>query len=396
MINSSFNILEAEAWVDVMQSNEYAMTPMVANAATNVAGADIEGYVSQKFRTVNIATPVKPSAPVAYTGSDYTIDSPTLTEESLTIDKHYARGFKIDKVDSRFSMPDLVQRFMKPYYQGLLTQINSDVKAEAKKFEAVFADNNTDSTVFDDGDLRTARRIALERKLVDPASSQIAILDPYAEQDLTGLSIFHKANEFGSTSTLREGSIGRAFGYDFYLDNSGSSHTPATVTDAVVAAVAAIGATSITIDDGSGGAATVSLAEGDKVTFGSAKGVDDFYTVDSQTTTALVLKEPLRKALADNATINPVDIASGDTGKEIFMYDPSALALVTCALPDLDPSSSGVRLANGYDPINKVNYTISVQKTFKGVEIVMETVYGVKLFRPDLGVTYIRGNVAKA
>jgi len=191
--------------------------------------------------------------------------------------------------------------------------------------------------------------------------------------------------------------MGRAYGFDFFIDNQGSNHTAATVTNAVVAANAAVDDTTLTIDNGAGAAATVSLAEGDVITFGSAKGTDDFYTVESQTGTVLTLKEPLRKAVANNATINPVDIASGDTGREQFFYDPSALALVTAVMPSVDSGSgSGVRRAAGFEPMNNVNYTLTVEETKSGADILIEVLYGVKVFRPDLGGRYIRGNVAKA
>ncbi len=111
----------------------------------------------------------------------------------------------------------------------------------------------------------------------------------------------------------------------------------------------------------------------------------------------MTLKEPLRAAVANNATINPVDIASGDTGREQFFYDPSALALVTAVMPSVDSGSgSGVRRAAGFEPTNNVNYTLTVEETKSGADILIEVLYGTKVFRPDLGGRYIRGNVAKA
>jgi hypothetical protein len=277
-----------------------------------------------------------------------------------------------------------------------LTKSIADVKVEARKaFEVAFADNNTDSTVMDDNDLAEARRIMASRKFT--TDNLMMVIDPFVEKDLTTLNIFQQADQRGNNGIQLGGAMARAYGFDFFVDNEGSSHTAATVTNAVLAADEAIGQTELTIDNGSGGAATVSLAEGDIVTFGSAKGTDDFYTVESQTGTVLTLKEELRKAVANNATINPVDIASGDTGREQFFYDPSALALVTAIMPSVDSGSgSGVRRAAGFEPMNNVNYTLTVEETKSGADILIEVLYGVKVFRPDLGGRYIRGNVAKA
>ncbi len=395
-INSNFSIYEPEAWVEVALANQYPDRPMVSKAVTNVAGASIEGLVASKNKSVNITRAVKPSgSPTAYTGS-YSLDTPDANEETLTINKHYYTGFSIDKADQRFALPDLVQQHFVPHLHRLIDQINSDVKVEARKaFEVAFADNNTDSTVLSANDLAEARRIMASRKFV--TDNMMMVIDPFAEKDLTTLQLFQQANTRGDSGIQLGGAMGRAYGFDFFIDNQGSSHTVATVTDAVVAANAAVGATTITIDDGATGDATVSLAEGDIVTFGSAKGSDDFYVVESQTATVLTLKEPLRKAVANDDTINPVDIASGDTGREQFFYDPSALALVTAIMPSVDSGSgSGVRRAGGFESMNNVNYTLTVEETKSGADILIEVLYGTKVFRPDLGGRFIRGNVAKA
>jgi hypothetical protein len=395
-INSNFSIYEPEAFVEVALANQYPNRPMVSKAVTNVAGASIEGLVAARNKTVSITRAVKPTgAPSSYSGS-YSLGTPDANEEQLVINKHYYSGFSIDKADQKFALPDLVQQHFVPRLHQLIDQINSDIKVEARKsFEVAFADNNTDSTVMDDNDLAEARKIMAARKFT--TDNLMMVIDPFVEKDLTTLNIFQQANTRGSADIQLGGAMARAYGFDFFVDNEGSSHTVATVTDAVMAADEAVGQTELTIDDGSGGAATVSLAEGDIVTFGAAKGSDDFYTVQSQTGTVLTLKEPLRAAVANNATINPVDIASGDTGREQFFYDPSALALVTAVMPSVDSGSgSGVRRAAGFEPMNNVNYTLTIEETKSGADILIEVLYGTKVFRPDLGGRYIRGNVAKA
>ena len=395
-INTNFNIYEPEAFVEVALANQYPNRPMVSSAVTNVAGASIEGLVAARNKTVSITRAVKPTgSPTAYTGS-YSLGTPNASEEQLVINKHFFSGFSIDKADQKFALPDLVQQHFVPRLHQLIDQINSDVKTEARAgFEVAFADNNTDSTMMDTNDLAEARRIMASRKFI--ADNMNMIIDPFVEKDLTTLNLFQNANSRGNNEIQLSGAMAQAYGFNFFVDNNGSDHTPATVTDAVIAATEAIGQTELTIDNGSGSGATVSLSEGDVVTFGSAKSTDDFYVVESQTATVLTLKEPLRKALANNATINPVDIASGDTGREQFFYDPSALALVTAVMPSVDSGSgSGVRRAAGFEPMNNVNYTLTIEETKSGADVLIEVLYGTKVFRGDLGGRYIRGNVAKA
>ena len=393
-INSNFSIYEPEAWVEVYLANQYPSRPMVEKAVTNVAGANVEGLVASRNKSVNITRAVKPTAdPTAYTGS-YSFSDPDADEQTLTINKHYYEGFKIDKADQRFALPDLVQQHMVPKLHNLIDKINADVKAEALKFEAAFADKGTDATVMDDADLREARRILKSRKFA--ADGYMAVISPDAEADLTGLNLFHQANTRGSADIQLSGSMGSAFGFDFYVDSLGSTHTAATVTDAVVAADEAVGQTVITIDDGAGAAATVSLAEGDVIYFGTASGADDYYVVLSQSGTELTLKEPLRKAVANNATINPVDIQASSAASNEFFYDPQAISLVTAVMESVDSGNGGVRRAAGFEPSNRVNYTLSVQETMSGANILLEVLYGTKLFYADRGIRYIRGVEAKS
>jgi len=393
-INSNFSIYEPEAWVEVYLANQYPARPMVSKAVTNVAGADIEGLVAARNKSVNITRAVKPSASDIgdYSGSYSTISTPDAEEQTLTINKHKYMRFPIDKADQRFALPDLVEQHFVPRLHALIDSINADVKAEAKKFDAAFADLNTNATVLDDADLREARRILKSRKFAQ--EGYCAVLDPEGEADLTGLNIFHQADQRGDRAIQLSGMMGDAFGFEFYVDNLGLAHTAATVTDAVVAAEAAVGATTITIDDGSGSAAAVSLAEGDIVFFGSANSTDDYYVVQSQTGTVLTLKEPLRAVVANNATINPVPLAT--SGSEQFFYDPDAIALVTAVMQSVDNGNGGVRRAAGFEPMNRVNYTLTVEETLSGADVLIEVLYGTKLYYPDRGLRYVRGTASKA
>lgn len=393
-INSNFSIYEPEAWVAVYLANQYPSRPMISQAVTNVAGADVEGLVANRNKTVKITRAVKTTtSDVAdYSGTYASPSNPDSDEFSLTINKHKYIQFKIDKADQRFALPDLVEQHFVPRLHSLLDVVNQDVKAEALKFEAAFADYKTgNATVIDDADLREARRILKARKNWNEGA--IAVVSPDAEADLTGLNLFYQANTRGNAGIQLDGNMGRAFGFDFFVDNLGSSHTAAATTNVVVAADAASGNTVITIDNGSGNAAPETLTAGDVITFGSALSTDDFYVVESQTTTALTITEPLRKAVANNATVNPVSLAT--TGTNEFFYDPRAISLVTAVMQGVDSGNGGVRRAAGFEPSNRVNYTLTVQETKSGADVLIEVLYGTKLFYPDLGVRYVRGTATK-
>jgi len=274
-INNNFSIYNPSAWVNTYLTNQYPMRPIMANSATNVAGQNLQGFVGSKNQTVKVTRAVKPDGdPSAYSGT-YTADTPDANEESITINKHFYRQFKIDKADQKFALPDLVEQHMVPRLHNLFDKINADAKAELRKAEAAFVDKNTDATVLDTEDVIKAGEILKERKFL--FSNLISVLDPRGESDLLKLSLFQEADKRGGTDVQRTGSMGEAFGFNFFVDNLGSNHTAATVTDATVADDAAIGDTEITIDNGSGSAAAVSLNEGDVIYFATDDTEDDYY-----------------------------------------------------------------------------------------------------------------------
>lgn len=393
-INANFDIYNPSAWVDTYLANLYPARPIMRNSASNVAGQDIAGFVGRRNQTVKLTRAEKPTGdPGSYSGT-YNFDTPDANEFELTINKQEYRAFKIDKADQKFALPDLVAQHFVPRLHNLFDQINVNAKAEMSAFQAAFAEINTNATVLDDEDLRNAAKFLKKRKNLNPLYT--AVIDPDGEGDLTGLQLFNEADKRGDATIQETGMMGQAFGSRFYVDNVGIAHTAATVTDAVVADDAVVGDTVITIDDGSAGAATVSLAAGDVIFFGSANAPNQFYTVESQTTTELTIREGLRDAVADNATINPVP---GTNLTEQIFYDPQALAIVTAGLTDQDSMVSapgGVARSIGFDPMNNANFTVSIDRSLSGVEIVIETLYGYKLFYPDRGIRYIRGTADKA
>lgn len=391
-VNSNFNILEPEAWTEVARELKYPMKPMMARAATSVAGANLEGYVANAFDTVKVPRPVRAaeSEVADYNPAvDPTPTDPDVSEAVLSINKHEISAFRINKRDFKFTLVDLVRMYMPTYLDAHARKINANLKAEARKFEAVFADlDGANATVIDDADLREARRIMLGRKFINSSDGFISVIDPDAEADLTGLSLFHQADQYGARNVLLEGSMGRAMGFDFFVDNLGSTHTPADVASAATNGGASEGDTSLTITVGGS-----SLVEGDAIYFDGAASTDDFYVVDSVDGTTLTLKEPLRK---DVATATSILAVAGTSLKEEFFYNPDAIAMVTAGMESIPNTENvGIRRAIGFDPTNNMNYTLSMRPTIHGVDVFIETLYGLKLFYPDYGARYLKGTNSK-
>lgn len=393
--DASFDLLEPAAWNALLLSNDYPMRPAVVNANTNIEGVNIAGQVASRNKTVKIPKATKPTGDAkTYAGSGYDKDDPEFTQPELKMEDVLYRSFTIDKWDQSFSLPDLVSSQVLPRMHNILDTINKNyIKRELNRFDAAFADLNTTATVMDTEDIRFMRKILLERGLID-SNNLAAVIDPDGEFDLNGLSLFQEADKRGNNQVQLTGAMGNAFGFDFMLDNLSSSvDSTSTVGDAVVAANAAIGDTTITIDDGAGGGATETMANGDVIYFGSASDRDDWYVVESvnDAGTEITLKEPLRAAVSDD------DAITGVSGNAQYFYDPNGIALVT-AIPVQSQvtTASGVTRIPFFEPTNRVNFLISIEGDTGGADVTIETLVGAKNFQPSRGGRYLRGDTAKA
>ncbi len=394
--DASFDLLEPAAWNALLLSNNYPMRPALANANTNIEGVNIAGQVAAKNKTVKIPKASKPEGDAnVYAGSNnYTKDDPEFTQPELKMEDVLYRSFTIDKWDENFSLPDLVSSQVVPRMHNILDTINkSYIKRELNRFDVAVANLNSTATVLNTDDIRFVRKALLKRHYVED-KLMAAVIDPDAEYDLTGLSLFQEADKRGNNDIQLRGAMGNAFGFDFMLDNVANEvDSTSTVGDAVVAAAASVGDTTVTIDDGSGGGATETMANGDVIYFGSDDGRDDWYVVDSvnDAGTEITLKEGLRKDVADNADI------TGIAGSSQYFYDPEGIALIT-ALPVQSrvTSAQGVTRIPFFEPMNRVNFLISIEGDTGGADVTIETLVGAKNFQPSRGGRYLRGEASKA
>jgi len=395
MINSNFDILEQSSWNSLLLANDFAIRPAVANANTNIEGVEIAGQVAGRNKIVKVPRAVKITGDAREYSGTYTQDVPDFTNEQLSMDDIYYRSFNIDKWDSSFSFVDFVGGTIKPYMENVIDTIESaQVKRELDRFNSAVVDLNTTPTVMNVEDIRFMRKTLLKRGLVNPSSIKAGLIDPDAEFDLNGLSLFNDASQRGNSDVQIEGAMGKAFGFNFMLGhNTRTVSTDSATGDAVVAGAHSVGDTTITIDDGSGGASDTTLANGDVIYFGTASGRDNWYVVDSVNAgkTEITLKEPLRYALTDN------DAITGVAGDCQYFYDTSSIALVTAI-----PQESAVMRASGatripfYEPVNKINFLITIEGNTSGGLVTIETLVGAKNFQPSRGARYIKGTADKA
>lgn len=175
------------------------------------------------------------------------------------------------------------------------------------------------------------------------------------------LDIFF-TNESISRATFDDNISGT--GIEAYVENALSN--PLLETDVYASSNAEKGFTRVLVDNGSGGNASIQLSNGDVIEFSGNLGT--FYEVDSQTSTQVRLKEPLRSNVGNDERI--VKVSAGDSiiaEKAIEVYNK---AFGASGSREIEISIFGIDSVKPYQPI-KLDGNFDYPVALRG-----------KLFRP--------------
>lgn len=205
-----------------------------------------------------------------------------------------------------------------------------------------------------------------------PQDGLALVLSNAAWQNLRGKqSNFFKVNEAGSAEMLRDGNMGRAFGFNLFQSGYIANHTAGTASSATLTSTDyAVGATTLTLASAGSG----TILEGDFVEIGG-ENAGIYYGVrtgDSDVSGGgtVVLNNPgLRVAQTTNTSaIDPVANFSAN-----MAFHPTAIQLITraAAMPEGGDMATDSTFVT--DPVSGITYEILEYKQFR------QTVYHVSL-----------------
>ena len=330
----------------------------------------------------NVGDTIQVRKPVVYTAAEFTpgnaVSPQDITEASVTVklDKIATVDVEASAIETAVNIDDLNRIFVEPAAAALAEKINADGLG-------LYADvsNFVDCSTKNLAALAAVRKAMNEAKI--PVSGRVAVWDPAADAAFMTLDAIVHAEKSGSTTALREGSIGRVFGMDNYMSQSVKTHTGGagitSVTAAKVKGAVTAGAKTMDID---GTALVGKLKKGDILTIA---GNDYIITEDSATASsneiAGVKFSPAAPAggIADNADIT---IKSGYTAN--LAFHPMAFAYVS--RPLYNPDGEGVRsYVTSYNGIS-LRVTHGYNQSYKKSMYSMDVLYGYKAVYPELAV----------
>lgn len=209
-------------------------------------------------------------------------------------------------------------------------------------------------------------------------------LNSGAYGNATGLENFRFVDRSGSSETLREGEIGRGYGFDWHEDVGfdGISHisTPFTAGAATANGVNALGATSISIAKATN---TSPLVPGDIITIA---GSTQQYVVRTAVTlgvgnTSVAISPPLQRATAGGEAIT----LAASTALSLA-YHPYAFAFDS--RPEIRLSLPGVtsNIMSFVDEMTGIVLTLEIKTEYHQTGFYLSCLWGTKLVDPRLAV----------
>jgi hypothetical protein len=174
--------------------------------------------------TLNIPYPGTFTANDKSANTAVTLQTPTATTTTLTLDKHKEASFLVEDAARATANQDIMARYMEAAVIPIAEQIESDLLAAAVGFTNSVGTYGTDLTA---ATIRSARKVLNDNKAAQ--DGRALIVSDKDEIALLGDSALQNYFAWSQTQGLREGSIGRLYGFDVYQ----SQLIPATGTSPV-------------------------------------------------------------------------------------------------------------------------------------------------------------------
>jgi len=218
----------------------------------------------------------------------------------------------------------------------------------------------------------TAARGVLNKQLA-PKDPRSVVLDVDAETNAINLPAFQYAAYRGDTEGITEGTIGRKLGSLWTADQNVVTHTTGAAASYQTNGAATAGATSVTIDTGTG-----AFVAGDIVTF---TGHTQTYAVQSSvggaTATSITVSPALKVNVGDN-----VAITKKASHVVNLAFHRDAIALVSRPFSGADPLGIGHYLS-AIDEVSGLALRLEVSREHKRTRFSYDCLYGCQLVRPE-------------
>lgn len=355
-----------------------------------MAGRVHRGYSSEsKARGDTIAI----RRPSTFTSTAMPSSQSDLDTESVDIklDKWEGVVFGLTDKDLSLSADQIITDHIRPAAYAIADKVDQTMAALYIDIPWVLAQTATPVLT----DIAAVRKVMMDNRvpLGDPAMLH-GMIDSATE--LAYLTDLAKTGNIRETQgpALRDGSLGRLFGYDVFANQNTPVHTSGVAADAIGAvdfgsgttAVYPKGTTAIHIDSITSGG---TLLKGDTFVFAghSQRYVLTANAVESSGDADITFSPPLKQAIDENEVVTFT--LTGASKSQNLFWHRNAFALATAPLTDMG-NQLGARISVVADPIT--NLSLRSRLWYDGdnakVMVGLDILYGVKTLDQNLAVRH--------
>jgi hypothetical protein len=233
------------------------------------------------------------------------------------------------------------------------------------------------------GDATSVRKVL--GKQLAPLNERRMVLDPDAEAAALGLTAFSYYLNSGDKEVMKEGQIGRKFGFDWFMDQRVPTHTAGTITTGLIAkasTVQAAGLTSIVCTTAASTGACA-LKKGDVILFGSDTQTyvltADATQASAATDVTITISPPKVVALAGSEAVT---VKAAHVVNMGFHRDAFAFASRPMTQNNLTMNKDQSFMVA--DPVSGITMRLSYREEFHRTRLAFDVLWGVGLIRPEL------------
>jgi hypothetical protein len=304
---------DSRAWVPEVWAAETLAILEENLVIGRLVHTDFKDEVKEFGDTVNTRKPGAFTAERKGVNDDVTVQDATAEKVAVVLDQYFHTSFLIRDGQESLSFEDLVEEYLAPAASSLATAIDKVLLAQAYQFMSNgvgdlgrYSESSPGAAGNVKGEILNTRQKMNENNA--PVSGRNMILAPDSETEALKLDLFISADKIGDEGTaMREASLGRKLGFDFYMAQNVSSVGPVGSGDYAfhadeLASDAAAGATTVTLD-------AAVIDNGQYITLENDE--QPLRIISGGGTTTPVFNRPLRVAVPA-ATSNLVEYVPGD------------------------------------------------------------------------------------
>lgn len=211
---------DVDVFIPEMWANE-SLSILVENmVAGNLVFRDFENVLQKFGDVVNVPKPGELTAKRKVNADNVTIQDVSSTDVRVPLDQHIHCSILIRDGEESKAFKNLVDEFLKPQVIGLARFIDQVVLGQYPRFLGNSAGFLNGLTALNSkGELLNLRQKLNITKA--PLAGRNLILNPVTETQFLNLDIFTQAQMVGDQGeALRNATLGRKLGWDFYMDQN--------------------------------------------------------------------------------------------------------------------------------------------------------------------------------